>query len=251
MRRRERRKSYERDIERDVFVEGEVHAVAVSSVVVSAMNEEQLDQVVELPDDVVRVVHRRVALLSLHSHAHRALANHRHVVGAVADRQTAQSFLLHQQNHAGLLLRGHAGADHRRGFAHRVHERRLLRSNELVDRDAVENEREGSEGNEMRRGIGTTRRAELKQTLRPLLILCVVLLDSEVLLVVGVLQRRVQLQRDVLFAPCEIEELHGVGEKPAIPRDDHRRLLLVAYIPSNALLLPVAIATGIPASRSS
>ena len=242
---------YERNIERDVFVEGEIHAVAVASVVVSAMNEEQLDQMVELPNDVVRVVHRRVALLSLHAHAHRALADHRDVVGAVADRQTAQSFLLHQQNHAGLLLRGHARADHRRGFAHRVQERRLLRSNELVDRDAVENEREGSDGIEMRRAIGTMRRAELKQTLRPLLILRVVFLDSEMLLVVRVLQHRVQLQRDVLFAPREIEELHGVGEKPAIPRDDHRRLLLIAYIPSDSLPLPVAIATVIPASRSS
>lgn len=148
---------HERNIERDVFVEGEIHAVAVSSVIVATMNEQQLDQMVELPNDVVRVVHRRVALLSFHSHAHRALADHRHVVGSIADRQAAQSLLLHQQNHAGLLLRGHARADHRRGFAHRIDERSLLRSDELVDRDAVENEREGRVGIEPRRRVGPTR----------------------------------------------------------------------------------------------
>lgn len=91
----------------------------------------------------------------------------------------------------------------------------------------------------------------MKETLRPFLILGVVLLDPKMLLVVRMLQRRVQLQRDVLFAPREIEELHGVGEQSAIPRDDHRRLLLIAYSPSHSQLLPVAIATVMPASRSS
>ena len=190
----------------------------------------------ELSNDVVRVVHRRVALLALHSDAYRALADHRHVVGAVADRQTAQPFFFHQQNHAGLLLGGHPRADDRRGVAHRVDERRLLRSDELIDGNAVENEREGGDRVELRRRFATIQREDLKDSLETFLVLCVVFLDPKIFAVVRMIQHGLQLQRDVLFGPCQVEKLHRVGQQSAVPRDNHGRLFLIAYLAALSLL---------------
>ena len=67
-------------VKRDVLVERQVYAVTVSPIVVPSVNlsfreerngyKHQLDEVVELANDVVRAVYRRVSFVSLDSDAH-------------------------------------------------------------------------------------------------------------------------------------------------------------------------------------
>ncbi|KAG7832737.1 hypothetical protein KL943_004678 [Ogataea angusta] len=103
-----------RHVEHDVLVERVQNRQRQPLVRPRAVHEQQLLEVLELADRKV------CAACGLHAfHAADADADvrgldHRHVVGAVADRQQQRALLaLHEPHHQRLLQRRHTAADHR------------------------------------------------------------------------------------------------------------------------------------------